>query len=118
MRILIAEDDHVSRRLLKAKLKKWNYEVVAVSDGEAAWKALQNDDAPQLAILDWMMPERDGIDVCRAVRARSSGPYIYQILLTSKNCKNDIIEGLEAGADDYLIKPFDAFELQARLNRI
>jgi diguanylate cyclase (GGDEF)-like protein len=115
VRILIAEDDPVSRRLLEATLKKWGYEVVVCPDGTTAWQVLQQPDAPSLAILDWMMPGMDGVQVCREVRKRASEPYIYLLLLTAKNQKSDIIAGLEAGADDYIIKPFDASELRMRL---
>lgn len=118
MKILIAEDDNVSRRLLEVTLSKWGYEVIACVDGVAAWKVLQAPEAPQLAILDWMMPKMDGVKVCRYVRdpqQRSPEPYIYLILLTAKSQKGDIVEGLEAGADDYLIKPFDMQELRMRL---
>lgn len=118
MKILIAEDDNVSRRLLEVTLSKWGYEVTACVDGVAAWEALQAPEAPQLAILDWMMPKMDGVEVCRNVRdpqQRAPEPYIYLILLTAKSQKGDIIEGLEAGADDYLIKPFDIQELRMRL---
>jgi diguanylate cyclase (GGDEF)-like protein len=115
VRLLIAEDDPVSRRLLEATLTKWGYQVIACPDGTAAWQALQRSDAPSLAILDWMMPGMDGVQVCREVRMRAREPYIYLILLTAKNQKSDIITGLEAGADDYIIKPFDANELRMRL---
>lgn len=115
MKILIAEDDPVSRRLLEATLNKWGYSVIACADGTTAWQALQQPDAPSLAILDWMMPEMDGVQVCREVRMRMTEPYTYLILLTAKNQKADIITGLAAGADDYMIKPFDANELRMRL---
>ncbi len=115
MKILIAEDDPVSRRLLEATLTKWGYEVTACADGNMAWQALQRSDAPTLAILDWMMPGMDGVQVCREVRKRANEPYTYLLLLTAKNQMSDIITGLEAGADDYIIKPFDANELRLRL---
>jgi len=115
MRVLIAEDDLVSRKMLEATLARWGYEVVITSDGEAAWEALQRDDAPRIAILDWMMPGLDGVDVCRRVRARESGDPAYILLLTAKGNKADIVSGLEAGADDYIVKPFDREELRARL---
>lgn len=115
MRILIAEDDPVSRRLLEATLCKWGYQVIACPDGTAAWQALQQADTPSLAILDWMMPGMDGVQVCREVRKRGNEPYVYLLLLTAKNQKSDIISGLEAGADDYIIKPFEANELRMRL---
>lgn len=115
MRVLIAEDDPVSRRVLQAHLAKWNYEVVVTRDGQQAWDALQKPDCPNLAILDWMMPSMDGIEVVRQLRAKTSSNYVYILLLTAKGQKEDIVAGLEAGADDYLTKPFDAQELQARL---
>jgi sigma-B regulation protein RsbU (phosphoserine phosphatase) len=115
MRVLIADDDPVPRRMLEAVLTKWDYEVVVATDGAEAWEILQSDDAPPLAILDWLMPEIDGVEVCRRMRQRTDAPYVYFILLTSKDRKEDIIEGMDAGADDYLIKPFDAHRLQVRL---
>ena len=115
MRVLIAEDDSISRRMLEAFLVKWGYEVIAVTEGEEAWGILQGNDAPQLAVLDWMMPGRDGIDICRSLRQRKGRAYIYIILLTARGHKEDIVEGLEAGADDYVTKPFDPYELRARL---
>ncbi|MFL5244627.1 MAG: diguanylate cyclase [Gemmataceae bacterium] len=116
MRILVAEDDNVSRRLLSVTLGKWGYEAVAVADGQAAWQVLEEAESPSLAILDWMMPGKDGVQICRALRQRPDKPYVYLILLTAKDRKQDVIEGLEAGADDYLVKPFDAYELKARLS--
>jgi diguanylate cyclase (GGDEF)-like protein len=115
VKVLIAEDDVVSRRLLEATLIRWGYEVVVTRDGNEAWQALQKAEAPPLAILDWMMPGMDGIEVCRKVRERGHEPYIYLILLTTKGLKENIIEGLDAGADDYLTKPFNPSELQVRL---
>jgi phosphoserine phosphatase RsbU/P len=116
MRILIAEDDQVSRLVLSTTLQKWHYDVVATEDGAAALEALQTADAPKLAILDWMMPEMDGIDVCQHLRAQPTPDPTYVILLTAKAEKRDIVKGLEAGADDYLTKPFDRAELHARLH--
>jgi diguanylate cyclase (GGDEF)-like protein len=115
MKILIAEDDAVSRRVLEGFLTKWGYEVVATQDGAEAWQALSREDAPQLAILDWMMPQMDGLEVCRRVRDRGAEPYVYLLLLTAKGQKQDVVEGINAGADDYVSKPFDAGELRARL---
>lgn len=116
MRILIADDDAVSRRVLSGTLARLDYEVTAVSHGDAAWQALQRQDAPRLAVLDWMMPGKDGPEVCRAVRRQAGRPYVYLLLLTARDRKEDLIAGLEAGADDYLVKPFNAFELKARLD--
>ena len=115
MKILVAEDDLVTRRILEAYLVKWGYEAVMVADGQEAWRLLQQDDAPSLAILDWMMPGLDGTTICREVRKLNRQPYIYLILLTARGYKEHLIEGLEAGADEYLTKPFDPYELKARL---
>jgi len=115
MRILIAEDDITSRRMLEALLVKWNYEVVVTSDGNVAWQILQAQDGPPLAILDWMMPGKDGVEICRRIReSPQSGPR-YIILLTSKGRKEDVVSGLDAGADDYITKPFESEELRARV---
>ncbi len=117
MRILVAEDEPFSRTLLVRTLKKWGHEVVEAADGEQAWKVLQSDDGPRLAVLDWVMPGMNGIDVVRKVRESVSGEdrYVYIILLTQKDSRADMIAGLAAEADDYLIKPFDPNELQVRI---
>jgi two-component system cell cycle response regulator len=115
MEILIADDDPVSRRLLEASLKKWDYQVVSACDGAQAWELLQEASVPRLAILDWMMPGLSGPEVCRNVRMQAREPYTYILLLTARNQKEDLIEGMEAGADDYITKPFDAQELKVRL---
>jgi len=114
-RILIADDDPVSRRMLQAFLMKWGYLVVAVSDGVEAARILEGDDAPPLAVLDWVMPGLEGPQVCQRVREHPDRPYIYILLLTACSQKGDLLRGLESGADDYLTKPFDAQELRARL---
>lgn len=113
--VLIAEDDPIFRRVLESWFKRWDYAVTAVDNGREAWEVLQKDDAPQLAILDWMMPGMDGIELCRRIRTRDQGLYRYVLLLTAKDDKQDVITGLEAGADDYLTKPFDVDELRARV---
>jgi len=116
LRILIAEDDPVSRRLLEVTLLRWDYEVVVTCDGPSALRLLQQDDAPTLALLDLIMPGMNGDEVCRQVRDRVGGKYVYLLLLTANSHKADLIHGLNAGADDYLIKPVDPMELKARLN--
>jgi two-component system cell cycle response regulator len=115
MRILIAEDDFTSRTVLSGVLKKGGHEVLVTVNGAEAWEALQKPDAPVLAILDWMMPEMDGPDVVRRVRALKTDRPPYIIMLTSRGDKVDIIAGLDAGANDYLAKPFDSGELRARI---
>lgn len=116
MKILIAEDDMVSRRVLEATLQKWGHEVVVTCDGVEAWAALQLEGAPSLAILDWMMPGMDGVELCRQARQRGGSlASLYIILLTAKGSKEDIVSGLDAGADDYLTKPFNRDELRARV---
>jgi DNA-binding response OmpR family regulator len=115
MRILIAEDDRVSRRLLERKLTSWGYEVVSCHNGAEAWEELHGKDAPNLAILNWMMPGMDGVEVCREIRKQKRPEYLYMILLTARDLKRDIIEGIEAGADDYVTKPFNPHELKVRI---
>jgi putative two-component system response regulator len=115
MRILIADDNNFYRQALEMTLRTWGYEVTAVANGEAAWEVLKADDAPKLAILDWMMPGLDGPEVCRRLRALYRHEPTYVILLTSRQGKDSTVEGLESGADDYVIKPFDRRELEARL---
>jgi two-component system, cell cycle response regulator len=116
MRILVADDDPVSCRLLDRLLHKWGYEVIAAHSGTEAWEVLQADHAPRVALLDWMMPGLDGLEICRRVRARSSQPYVYIMLLTANDKVGNVVEGLESGADDYLTKPFHPQELRARLH--
>jgi phosphoserine phosphatase RsbU/P len=113
--VLIAEDDPASRRLLEATLRRWGYDVMVTADGDEAWGALQRPDAPCVAILDWMMPRLDGVEICRRVRAQGSPTPPYVILLTANTRRADVVAGLEAGADDYIGKPFDHDELRARL---
>jgi two-component system, cell cycle response regulator len=115
MKILIADDDPVSSRLLDRLLVKWGYEVIAAHDGAEAWEVLQAENAPRVALLDWIMPGIDGLEICRRVRARSSQPYVYIMLLTANDKVGNLVEGLESGADDYLTKPFHPQELRARL---
>jgi two-component system, cell cycle response regulator len=115
-RVLIAEDDPVSRRLLEAILVKWGYDVTVVADGLEALRILDSADAPRLAVLDWMMPGMEGVQICQRLRERKGRPYVYVLLLTARSLKQDLLQGLELGADDYLTKPFDAQELRARLH--
>ena len=115
MKILIADDDPLSRRLLEKTLLRAGYDVLAVPNGMAAAEQLCKQDGPRLALLDWEMPELDGPAVCREVRKKKDQGYVYMILLTSKGLKTDIVTGLGSGADDYLTKPFDSGELKARL---
>lgn len=112
--MLIAEDDPIFRHILQSWLQRWHYRVTAVADGLEAWDALQKENAPKMAVLDWIMPGMDGTEVCRRVR-HAQGPYRYLLLLTAKDNKHDVVAGLEAGADDYLTKPFDVDELRARV---
>ena len=107
MKILIADDEAVSRHLLEKTLTPASYEVIAVENGVLAAEQLCRPDGPRLALLDWVMPELLGPDVCRYVRERRDQPYVYMVLLTSKESKQDVVAGLESGADDYLIKLFD-----------
>lgn len=115
MRVLIADDSLVMRRLLQATLESWGYDVQTASDGAEAWSILQAGDAPQIAILDWIMPVFTGLEICRLLRRRQESSYTYVILLTSKSQREDIVEGMGAGADDYVVKPFDKHELEVRL---
>lgn len=112
---LVAEDDPMYRRLLQNRLENWGYRVITVNDGAEAWDILQQPKPPALLILDWMMPGTDGLELCRRIRQKQDDPYQYILLLTGKDDKQDLIEGLNAGADDYLTKPFDIGELRARL---
>jgi diguanylate cyclase (GGDEF)-like protein len=114
MKILIAEDDLISSRILQKNIENWGYETVLARSGECAWQALQDEDL-RLAILDWMMPGMDGIEVCRKIRRRKKYKYTYIILLSAKDRKQDIIAGLSSGADDYMTKPVNFLELRARL---
>lgn len=115
MKVLIAEDEASSRHRLAALLSKWGYEVVETSEGMAAWAAFQGEDAPRIAILDWQMPGMDGLQICSAIRQFPKEQYVYVLLLTAKSKREEVIMGWEAGADDYITKPFDANELHARL---
>lgn len=115
MRVLIADDDALSLRILQDSLLTWNYDAVVARNGLEAWDILQLSDAPHLVILDWMMPGMDGVEICRRIRKLNNRNYLYIILLTGRNSRDDIIRGLESGADDYMIKPFHPEELKSRL---
>ena len=113
--VLIAEDDAMFRRILQSWLSGWGFQTQFASDGEQAWQMLQQEQAPQLLILDWMMPGVDGLQLCRRIRRQQDAIYRYILLVTSRDDKGDMVGGLDAGADDYLTKPFDKSELRARL---
>jgi len=114
-RVLVAEDDTMFRTILRHWLESWGYHVVVAEDGTEAWNVLQQEHPPELLILDWVMPGVDGAELCRRIRERQRGPYQYILLVTAKDDKQDVVFGLEAGADDYLTKPFDRSVLRARL---
>jgi sigma-B regulation protein RsbU (phosphoserine phosphatase) len=117
MRILIAEDDRATARMLSSLIASWGFEVVTVADGESALEVFNRETRPQLVLLDWMLPTIDGLEICRRIRASGQGvPTSYIILLTSRNGPTDLVAGLDAGADEYLVKPIDPDELRARLN--
>jgi two-component system cell cycle response regulator len=115
MKVMIVEDDPVSRRLLETFFNEWGYEVLSAPDGVEAWEIMQQPGAPSLVISDWMMPAMDGPKLCEKIRGMNRPDYTYFILLTAKGDKKDIIEGLESGADDFIIKPFDRQELRSRV---
>jgi DNA-binding response OmpR family regulator len=114
MRVLLAEDEAVSRRLLQSYLEKWGHEVVATESGAEAWKLFQDEDY-QMVMTDWMMPEMDGLELIRRIRAARRPLYVYAILLTARSHKEDLVKGMEAGADDFVAKPFDRDELRVRI---
>jgi phosphoserine phosphatase RsbU/P len=114
VKILIADDDPVSRRVLEITLRRWEYDVVVTVDGPSAWYALQHERVA-LALLDWMMPGFDGLELCRKIRATPALANLYVILVTARASKADVVAGLDGGADDYVTKPFDREELRARL---
>ncbi|HTN03864.1 response regulator [Planctellipticum variicoloris] len=114
MKVLIADDDLVSRRLLQGYLQKWGYEVTIAMNGAEAWRLFEQNEF-QIVISDWMMPELDGTELIRRIRASAKPGYVYTILLTARSQKNDLVEGMEAGADDFVSKPFDGDELHVRV---
>lgn len=115
MRVMIVEDDPISRKLLENIMPKWGYNVQFAKDGSEAWELVQRPDSPNLIISDWMMPKMDGLQLCRKIRSMKKSGYIYFIILTSKGDKEDMVKGLDAGADDFLVKPFDYEELKYRI---
>lgn len=115
MKILVAEDDPAARRILELFLSRLGHNIVSADDGAEALVVMQQPDIPRLVILNWMMPEMDGLQVCRAIRSRGMEPYVYVMLVTTKEQRQDVVQGFEAGADDYIVKPFDLMELQGRL---
>ena len=115
MKILIAEDDRVSRLVLAAALRKLDHEVVDVEDGQEAWRRYQTGDV-HMVITDWMMPNMDGLALCRSIRTRADARYAYIIMLTALGGKENYLEGMNAGADDFITKPFDADQLKARVH--
>ena len=114
MKVLVADDDPVSRKLLQSYLQKWGCEVTTAQDGAEAWSCFEKDEFP-VVITDWMMPELDGVELIRRIRSTPRSGYVYVILLTAKGQKEDLVEGMNAGADDFLTKPFDRDELRVRL---
>ena len=116
MQTLVVDDSAVYRKLIGYQLESWGFSVTLAESGSEAWRILQQPDAPKLVLLDWVLPDLDGIELCQRIRqAGSSGPYVYVILLTSKDGHQNMLEAMQAGADDYLAKPFDELELKARL---
>jgi len=116
MRVLIAEDDKVTRMRLEKVLSQWGFEVEAFPNGEAAWQRLCEPDPPRLCIIDWLMPEMEGIELCRRVREKFPDEYFYLLILSARQGVDNLIEGLNAGADDYVTKPFAGRELRSRLD--
>ncbi len=114
-RVLLAEDENVTRRLLEAQMTRFGFEVISVADGLKAWEILQSPDSPSLVVLDWNMPGLDGPDICRRLRERGGSGYTYMLLVTARAAKSDVVQGLSAGADDFVSKPVDPDELHARL---
>ena len=115
MRILVVDDDPITLHMVIYRLRQWGHEVISCADGDSAWKVLEHGMIPNVAILDWMMPGMNGPDLCQKIRSKTDCPYVYIVLLTGKSNQEDRIAGLDAGADDYLTKPFHLGELEARL---
>jgi serine/threonine protein kinase len=115
MKVLVADDDALWRKLLDQNIRRWGYEVVTAENGRQAWKILQENAAPRIAILDWQMPELDGVEICRRIRRSLNLPFVYTIILTSRGTREDMVTGFESGADDYIVKPVDMAILRSRL---
>lgn len=115
MKILVADDSEMTRMILQGRLTQWGYEIISARDGYEAWNILQKKGRPRIILLDWMMPNMNGIDLCKKIRKHIKEPYIYIILLTAKKGKQDLIEAMDAGADDFISKPFDPHILKVRL---
>ena len=116
MQTLVVDDSAVYRKLIGDQLRSWGFTATLAETGAKAWQILQQPDGPKLVLLDWVLPDIEGIELCQRIRqAGSSGPYVYVILLTSKEGRQNMLEGMQAGADDYLVKPFDEMELKAHL---
>lgn len=113
---LVADDDPVTAAALAGSLRRWNLDVTIARDGDEAWRVISGERPPSLAIVDWMMPCMDGVELCRRIRQAPAHAHMYLVLLTARDSRADVIAGLEAGADDYLVKPFYADELRARVN--
>ncbi len=113
--VLVAEDDAMFRKILQSWLQSWDYHVIVATDGSEAWSILQQERPPDLLILDWVMPGIDGMELCQRIREQQSASYQYILIVTANDARQDVVRGLEAGADDYLTKPFDKGELRARL---
>ncbi len=116
MKILLADDDQTSRMLLKAILSKWNYEIIEACNGEEAWSIISGTDAPQILIMDWMMPKLTGLEICKKISNELARENFYILILTARGEKKDLIEALEAGADDFVSKPWHNEELKARIS--
>jgi two-component system, cell cycle response regulator len=116
MQVLVVDDSAVYRKLISDHLRSWQFDIIVAQTGLEAWRVLEQPEAPKLVLLDWVMPDLDGIELCRRIRkVGNTSHYVYVILLTSKEGRQNMLEGMEAGADDYLVKPFDESELKARL---
>ena len=115
MKALVADDEPTNRIMLKRLLLRWGYDVVVADNGRKAWDILNEPDGPRLAVMDWLMPEYDGVEICRMLTQRMDGPYIYTVLVTHRNTSDDLAVALDSGADDFIRKPVDPIELRSRL---